>query len=198
MTAATLMQADASLASMDVQPFHLPLSGGKAELVAGTLAAMKASHWWLPGPAERVGAVLRGAPLERVAEGFEAMRPYRVAGVSGSAGLRALFAVGLGAASEDARAVVHLSEGSLSDGAFAEALNLASLLHANVVFVVHRRRLEGAPVARQSAADADALARAYAVPSHKVTISGAAEITSVVSGCLTQQGPSLIEAWDAP
>jgi len=133
-----LAEAEARLAALGPSPFPLPL-GRLAPVVAGTVTALQRADWWVPGLRERVGAVLRDVPVERLVDGFAGARPYRIAPPGASAALRALYGVGLAMArrgQDDGRVCVSLGIGSLSDGAMHEALNLAALHEVPVLFVV--------------------------------------------------------------
>ena len=147
----------------------------------------------MPGLRERVGAVLRDVPVERLVDGLSGARPYRVAPPTPSPALRALHAVGLALAGN--RVVVHLGVGSAADGAFHEALNLAALRSANVVFLLAVMPLdEAAPVATQLAADPAALGAAFGIPTTTVSGSSVGAVRSAVATALEAGGPHLIVA----
>ncbi len=103
---------------------------GVAALVEGAVAAVPKRAWLFPGRRERGAAILRGADAERIA----AARPYKVVPPGDSPSVRALTAVGVAIAGEPA--VCFLGTGSMSYGNVAEAMNLAALHKAPVVFVV--------------------------------------------------------------
>lgn len=159
-----LAEAEPELAARAPSPFPLPL-GRLAPVVAGTVTALERADWWVPGMRDRVGAVLRDVPLDRLVDGFRGARPYRIGPPGGSAALRALYGVGLALARRDAddggRVVVSLGVGSLSDGATHEALNLAALNELPMVFVVAVPPDEPTPFARQWAADLDGWASSF-------------------------------------
>ena len=161
-------------------PFPLPI-GDLAPLVAGTVSALERSDWWVPSLRERAGAVLRDVRVEALSDAFAGSRPYKVAPPSAGPALGALTGVGLALALESGVAVVHLGIGSLSDGAFHEALNLAALTQAPVVFVVAQRDLDdGAPVGPQVAADPMALAHAFGVTTSTVDAHDAPAVHAAV------------------
>lgn len=189
----TLVEADAALAALEPTPFVLPITGLEA-VVAGTVRALGRGSWWVPGLRERVGAVLRGAPVERLVDGFAGARPYKVAPPSAAPALRALHAVGLALGSGGAPVAVHLGIGSVSDGAFHEALNLAALQGANVVFVVAVPPLDGAPVPPQTAASPADLARAYGATVHEVSGHDAQAVHDAVEAAGEHAGPSVVVA----
>jgi 2-oxoisovalerate dehydrogenase E1 component alpha subunit len=187
-----IREADAVLAEAKVVPFPLPIAGLEA-VVAGALLALDRGDWWVPGLRERVGAVLRDVPVERLVDGLSGARPYRVAPPTPSPALRALHGVGLALAGN--RVVVHLGVGSSADGAFHEALNLAALRHANVVFLLAVMPLdEAAPVATQLAADPAALGAAFGVRTATVSGSSVEAVRSAVATALEAGGPQLIVA----
>lgn len=197
---AQLQGADEELNASAPRPFPVPL-GRLATVVAGALSGMERGDWWVPGLRERVGGVLREVPLARLVDGLAGARPYRIAPPSPSPALRALHAVGI-ALAQRRPTIVHLGIGSVADGAFAEALNLAALFRAPVVFVVAVDPLCGSaeapsPVGRQSAASPSALAEAYGIPARVVGASSVEAVRSAVHLARSERGPSLIEAcWD--
>jgi TPP-dependent pyruvate/acetoin dehydrogenase alpha subunit len=186
--------ADTRLAEIGPTPFPVPV-GAHDVVVAGALTGLSASDWWVPGVRERVGAVLRGAPIERLVDAFAGARPYKVAPPLPSPANRALAAVGLALSAPDAVALVHLGVGSLSDGAVAEALNLAALQGARVIFLVSVPVFDdGAPVGAQSAADPVLLAAAYGVPGVAVDGGDVAAVQGAVRTARASGGPFLIRA----
>lgn len=161
-------------------PFPVPI-GSLAPLVAGTVSALERTDWWVPGLRERAGAVLRDVSPERLADGLAGARPYKIAPPSASPALRALTATGLALAQSEGITVVHLGIGSVSDGAFHEALNLAALTSAPIVFVVAVQQLDdGAPLGPQSAASPLDLAAAYGLSTTEVDGSDASAVLSAV------------------
>ena len=189
-----LAQADHDLLAAGPTPMPLPI-GRLAPTVAGTVTALSKADWWVPGLRERVGAVLRGVPLDRLVDGMAGARPYKVAPPDASPALRALSAVGLALANPDRFAAVHLGIGSVGDGAFTEALNLAALRQANVLFVVAVEPLgDDAPVGPQTAASPEGLAAAYGIPHTVVDGTDAAAVHAAVRAALDASGPHLIAA----
>jgi TPP-dependent pyruvate/acetoin dehydrogenase alpha subunit len=191
---AQLLAADAALQAGAPSPLPLPV-GDVAPIVVGVVLGLREGDWWVPGPRERAGAVLRGVAVERLADALQGARPYRVAPGDLSPALRALHAVGLTMTHPEAAAVVHLGAGALADGAFPEALGLAALRGARVVFVLAERDLAGAPVPSQSVATGAALAAASGV--RTVTVDGrdAAAVQAAVASAVVAEGPTLIVAW---
>jgi TPP-dependent pyruvate/acetoin dehydrogenase alpha subunit len=138
--------------------------------------------------------VLRGVALDAIGDGTAGARSHHVAPASPTPALRALHAVGLAAASPDAAVVVHLGVGSLADGAFTEALNLAALRQVRVIFVVAVIDLTGAPVPRQSVASVSALAAAYGVRCVEVDGRDASAVRDAVVKAREQVGPTCVAA----
>jgi TPP-dependent pyruvate/acetoin dehydrogenase alpha subunit len=186
---AALRDADAAIPS----PVPLPI-GALASVVAGAVRGLTDADWWVPGLRERAGAVLRGVAVDAIGDGTAGSRAHHVAPASPTPALRALHAVGLAAASPDAAVVVHLGVGSLADGAFTEALNLAALRQVRVIFVVAVIDLTGAPVPRQSAASVAALAAAYGVRCVEVDGRDASAVRQAVSDAREQIGPTCVAA----
>ena len=183
--------ADRELNASDPAPFPLPIIGLEA-VVVGAILALQDGDWWLPGLRERVGAVLRDAPIERLRDGHAGAKPYRIAPPNTSPALRALYAVGLGL---DGFAAVHLGIGSAADGAFHEALNLAALRKSHVCFVVAVHPLTGeAPLGPQLAAEPAALAKAFGIDSVVVDGNDVAAVHAAVSEAREAAAPRLIEA----
>lgn len=183
-------EADAALAGGGPVPVAL---GARAAQVVGALRGIEDTDWWLPGLRDRAGAVLREVPLDRLRDGLLGARPYRVVPPGGSPALRALVAVGLARAGE-ASACVHLGPGSVADGAFSEALDLAARFAAPVIFVVDQPDLTGAPVPRPAMADVAALAAAYGVPCTAVPASDAAAVRDAVAAARAAGGPHVVVA----
>jgi pyruvate dehydrogenase E1 component alpha subunit len=189
-----LQGAEEALTDEAVQPFPVP-SAGLHAVIAGSVAALGRTDWWVPGLRERVGGVLRGVPVERLVDATEGARPYRVAPASPHPADRALYAVGLAMADRERAAVVHLGIGSMADGAVHEAFNLAALHGPTVVFVVAVHPLDGdAPLARQLAPSPTALAEAFGIHTHTVDGSDPAAVRSAVEKALQKRGPHLIHA----
>lgn len=189
----TLRGADAALLGAGPTPFPLPVTGLEA-VVVGAQRGLRRSDWWVPGLRERVGAVLRGVPLERLVDGLSGARPYRVAPPTTSPATRALHAVGLALAAPDRAVLVHLGVGSAADGAFHEALNLAALTGARVIFLVAVMQLEGAPVGAQLAGSVMSLGAAHGIRTTEVDGRDVAAITAAVTEARNADGPTVISA----
>lgn len=195
---AAVLEADAQLQGRDPTPFPLPI-GELAPVVAGALTAIERSDWWLPSLRERVGAVLRGVPVDRLVDGLAGAQPFKVVSAGGSPALRALLAVGIAHAERadpDRWVLVHLGIGSASDGAYHEALNLASLLRPNVIFVVSVHPLDGddAPLGAQLGTSPAAIARSYEIDAVAVDGTDPAAVAAAVGAAREEPGPHVIEA----
>ena len=165
----TLARAEAALSALGPLPYPLPL-GRLAPVVAGAVSGMAKGDFIVAGPRERVGAALRGCPVERLVDPALGARPSKLAPVSGSPGARALHAVGLALGSE--RPVLcFLGLASGATGATHEALNAAALTGAPVVFLhVAQPLAEGAPVGRQTAGEVGAIAAAFGVEAQALSL----------------------------
>lgn len=167
----------------------LPGPGEREPLVRAALAALPAGCWWVPGHREWPLATLRGVPEARLADPSAGAAPYKVAPVSDAPALRALYAVGLAAAS-GRPVVVHLGDGALADGAFAEAMNLAVTLAAPALFVIATRDLSGAPVPVQGPR-ASALAAAWGL--EWVMVSDAGAVGDALRAQIAAGRPAVLE-----
>ena len=191
---ARLRDADQALDAMHPTPFPLPIAGEEA-VIAGAVLGLARGDWWVPGARERVGAVLRDVPLDRVVDAFAGAKPYKIAPPTPAPALRALHAVGIGIADPDRAVLVHLGIGSVADGAFAEALNLAALHRPRVLFLVSVLAFgDDAPIGPQSAATPEALATAYGIPVTTVPRTDAEAVRAAVVAARDAGGPHVIVA----
>ena len=191
----SLRDAEAWLAERSPTPLALPIRGLEA-VIAGGFLGMDSVDWIVPGLRERVGAVLRRCPPERLLDGFAGARPYRVAPVSGDAAARMLHACGVAKANPEVAVLCFIGQGSASNGAFHEALNLAALHRLRVVFLAHSWSLDGpeSPLSPQVAGNLAAKALAYGVAAHSVDGGLVTEVLSAVADARAHGGPHLIEA----
>ena len=190
----TLRTADAQLNRLEPQPFPVPCTGLEA-VIAGAVLALGRGDWWVPGLRERVGGVLRNAPVERLVDASRGAAPYKIAPATASPSLRALYAVGLAEGCPDRTTLVHLGVGSTSDGAFHEALNLAALRRPNVVFLIAIHPLEGeAPLGPQIGADLLTLGTSFALPVHTVDGNDVHAVHTAVTTAKSATGPQIILA----
>jgi pyruvate dehydrogenase E1 component alpha subunit len=90
--------------------------------------------------------------------------------------------------------LVHLGIGSASDGAFYEALNLAALHQAPVIFLVAVHPLDGdAPLSQQVATSPHRIAEALGIAVDRVDANTNAVRDAVRDAC-ARNAPTLIEA----
>jgi len=188
-----LQDADSALNQANPTPFPLPVAGLEA-VVGGAVLALSRSDWWVPGLRERVGAVLRDVPVERLVDGFRGARPYRVAPPTASPALRALYAVGLSVADRGRHVLVHLGVGSASDGAFYEALNLTVLLQPSVIYLVALHHLTDGTLGPHIAVTPAEMAKAFGIPAQVVDGASIVAVHDAVAQAKAAGGPHLIEA----
>lgn len=175
-----LAQAQAQLAEHGPRPFPLPL-GPLAPVVAGAVPAMAKSDWLVTGPAERIGAVLRGCPVKRLVDPALGARPYKLAPVSGTPGSRALHAVGLAIGTGEP-VLCFIGMASAASGSVHEALNTAAIRSAPVIFLhVNRALSPDAPVATQLSGDLGEIARAHGLQVEEVALSTASDDAECVA-----------------
>ncbi len=189
----SLATQDAAFAALNPSPFHLPV-GGLDAVVEGAVSGLGRGDWWVPGLRERVGAPLRDVPLGKLVDPRHGARQYKVAPAEPSAN-RALYAVGIALATPDQATLVHVGTASTADGAFHEALNIAALRQANVIFLVAVDPLgEGAPLPRQLATTPARLAQAFGISA--VTVDGRSldAVRNAVVAAREARGPHLIQA----
>jgi pyruvate dehydrogenase E1 component alpha subunit len=140
-----------------------------------------------------VALALRGCSAERLVDPRAGARPYKLAPNSGAPGNRALHAVGLALAGRQP-VLCLLGDASGANGAFYEALNLASLTRAPVVFVLLEHGLgAGAPVGPQRAGEALALAGALGL-SARAAAPELEALREAVSAAMALGAPALIHS----
>ena len=185
-----LGEAEARLAALGQEPVPLPLER-LAPVVEGAFEGLSRRDWVVPGPRERVGAVLRGCPVERLVRG-DGARPYKVAPATVNPGARALHAVGLALASGEP-VLCFLGLASAAAGAFHEAINTAGLTGAPVIFLVTTQPLgPDAPVGRQLAGTPAALGAAAGLDA--VSVPGTVDaVREAVSAARAAGRPTVIE-----
>lgn len=187
-----LLDADARLNALSPRPFPLPL-GRLAGALEGAVAGFGKKGWLVLGPRERIAATLRGAPVERLLDAHAGARPYKLAPCSSAPGSRALHAVGLALATGEPTLCV-LGLASAASGALHEALNLAALTRAPVIFVLAIHALPAdAPVGPQLAASPADLAAAFGLATARAAATATA-VADAVAAALASGAPTLIEA----
>lgn len=191
-----VLEASALLQTQNPLPFPLPVDGIES-LVAGGFSGIEKTDWVFPGLRERVGAVLRSCPVERLVDGHAGARPYRVAPVSTSASTRLLQACGVAMAQDAEDAVLcFVGQGAAATGPFYEGLNLAALHQLNVIVLVHRRDLSApeSPLSPQVAGSLAAKAQSFGIASSTVDGSDFDAVKNAVASARKSGGPHLIEA----
>ncbi len=196
-----IQEADQALQASEPIPFPLPAVGLEA-VIAGGFLGMEKTDWVFPGLRERVGAVLRNCPVERLVDGHAGARPYRVAPISTAPSTRLLQACGvaMGLTEEDGSAQDHVlcfvGQGAASTGAFYEALNLAGLHQLNLIILAHRRNLsaEESPLAPQVSGDLASKAEAFGLQSPQGDVPSPPAVKKAVTAARKKGGPHLIEA----
>lgn len=192
--AVSVRAADEQLASLNPRPFPIPARGLEA-VIAGGFSGVERSDWVFPGLRERVGATLRGCPLERLVDPADGAKPYRIAPTSGDPAARMLHACGVAMADPEGTTLCFIGQGSASYGAFHEALNLAALRWLNVIFVASTWELtDEAPLGAQTAADISALAAVHGLRVSIVDGADAEAVRAAVADARAAGGPTLIEA----
>lgn len=187
-----LARAEEALAQLNPKPYP-PQLGRQAGVVAGGFEGMSRRDWVVAGPRERLGAVLRGCPVERLVDPQAGARPYKLAPVSVAPGNRALHAVGL-ALGSGGPVLCFLGLASAASGSFHEALNLAALTDAPVIFLVSVTELgQGAPVSVQLASTPAAIAAAHGLQIARVSGTRDA-VRDAVAAARERGRPTLIEA----
>ena len=154
---------------------------------------MSKSHWIVPGPKERIGAVLRGCTVERLASSTDGAKPYKVAPSTHSTGARALHAVGLALATNQPT-LCFLGPASAASGQMFEAKNSAVLTGAPVVFLTTYTELgDDTPVGRQTSFEPAAVAKAVGLATTKIK-STAKIVENAVKKACKAKAPTLIQA----
>ena len=191
-----VLEASAFLQTQDPVPFPLPVEGIES-LVAGGFSGIEKTDWVFPGLRERIGAVLRSCPVERLVDGHAGARPYRVAPVSTSASTRLLQACGVAMAEEaDSAVLCFLGQGAAATGSFYEALNLAALHQLNVIVLTYRRSLSSSdsPLCPQVAGSLASKAESFGISSFTIDGRDFEAVKNAVAKARKTGGPHLIEA----
>ncbi len=188
-----------------------PSSRGQEACEVGAVLALRDQDWLFPTYRDSVAVLQRGVdPVEALSLlrgdwhcGYDPYR-HRVAPQCTPLATNALHAVGLACAAvlkgEDTVALVLLGDGATSEGDTSEALNVAGVRRAPVVFLVQNNGYAiSVPLAKQTAAPALAYRGVgYGLPSVLVDGNDAAAVHAVVRAAVdraaTGGGPTLIEA----
>jgi pyruvate dehydrogenase E1 component alpha subunit len=188
-----------------------PSSRGQDACQVGAVLALRDQDWLFPTYRDSVAVLTRGVPAEETLAllrgvwhcGYD---PYehRVAPQCTPLATNTLHAVGLAYAarlkSQDQVALVLLGDGATSEGDTHEALNLAGVWKAPVVFLVQNNGYAiSVPLAKQTAAPTlAAKGIGYGIPSLLIDGNDAAAVYAAVLAGIERGaaggGPTLIEA----
>lgn len=189
-----------------------PAVGQEATVVGASMALDPARDWIVPQYRELMAVVRHGYPLEMVAansmgRGSDATRipdgvnvlPNQIA-VSAQLPQAAGLAWGLKLQGKDAVVLTFVGDGGSSEGDFHEGLNLAGVVKAPVVFIVHNNQWAiSTPRRVQSAAPSFAVrAAGYGFSGHEVDGNDVMAVHESVASAVRLArgggGPTLIEA----
>lgn len=188
-----------------------PSSRGQEACEVGAVVALRSQDWLFPTYRDSVALVTRDVdPAETLTllrgdwHGGYDPHERRVAPQCTPLATNTLHAVGLGHAArakgEDTVALVLLGDGATSEGDTHEALNIAAVWKAPVVFLVQNNGYAiSVPLSKQTAAPTLAhKGVGYGIPSVLVDGNDAAAVYAVVTQAVERaargEGPTLIEA----
>jgi len=186
-----------------------PTTGQEAAHI-GAVAALRASDWMTPSFREVGAEIWRGRSLESVllysagyAEGIHIQEDRNDLPISIPVGSQTLHALGIGWAAKyrgtDDVAMAFFGDGATSQGDFHEALNMAGVYRAPVVFVCQNNHWAiSVPLAKQTRSQTIAQkALAYGFPGIQVdgndVLAVYAAASEAVERARAGEGPTLIE-----
>ena len=186
-----------------------PISGQEAAHL-GAVAALREDDWMVPAFRETAAEIWRGRSLESVILGNNGFNeaasidpPGPTLPVSVPVGSQMLHAVGIGWAARyrktDQVALTFFGDGATSEGDFHEALNLAGVFQAPVIFVCQNNHWAiSIPRSRQTrSATIAQKALAYGMPGIQVDGNDVLAVYSAVSDAVARarsgRGPTLVE-----
>jgi pyruvate dehydrogenase E1 component alpha subunit len=190
---------------------HAPLMGQEAAAVGSVMALDAADDWLVPTYREVLAMAMHGCTLRRIAAMYlgraEAARipdGVNVLPIAAALGTQLQHAVGLGwgLKLQGRRSVVlvYFGEGAASEGDAHEAMNLAGVVRAPVVFFLQNNNWAiSTPRAAQSAAPTlAARARGYGFPGEQVDGNDVRAVHAAAADAVQRardgEGPALIEA----
>lgn len=183
-----LQKAEETLAGMQKNNMFIPLGSWKP-IVAGAFAGMAKQDWVVPGSRAYVAGVLRGANAQRLINPRAGAKPYKIAPSSHHPANRALHAVGIAMATKKPTLCI-LGSAAIANGSFYEALNIATLNQAPVIFLlIHQSLGTDAPVSVQGA-NPLGVAQAFSVSTFEINDVDTVEET--VRTAREQNKPTLI------
>ena len=163
-------------------------AGKLAPFIESAVLAMQKRDWVSVGLRGQSVACLRGASTSSISNGSS---NYKIAPSIGTPAARALQSIGL-AVSSGRPVLCLLGNAALGDGQLFEALNLAILQDASVIFVVLERDTSTMPLAQSTAVSIDILAQAIGLQTH--TVNDPAALGDAVTSARDAKTPTLIRA----
>jgi len=162
-----LEQAEQEILALNPDPFYIPLGSWKP-IVYGAFEALSKRNWVYCGHRARLGGALRGCKTLRLLKPAEGAKPFKIAPSSLHPAHRALHAVGT-ALHTQKTTLCFLGTAALAHGSFYEALNIAALKNAPVVFLLVHHPLQGdAPLTQQASNHPHAMAKAFGIRTHSI------------------------------
>ena len=186
----SFLELERQYLALSPKPYAVPLGKMRPILEACTLGMSK-RDWLVTGPRSKAVALLRGCSPERLIDVREGVQSYKIASSSLSPANRALHAVGL-AMSSQRPTLCFLGMASVANGSYYEALNIASLCNAPVLFVLIVRDMSNIPMSRQFAGSPTEVAKALGLQTKQASGSDP-ELQQVVAALRESQKPTLLE-----
>ena len=160
--------------------------GKLAPFIESAVLGMQKRDWVSVGQRAQSIACLRGASTSNIGNGST---NYKIAPSIGRPAARALQSVGL-AVSSNRPVLCLMGNAALGDGQLFEALNLAVLQNAPVIFVVLERDTSSMPLAQSTAVSIDVIASGIGLKSS--TVSDTTTLGKTVSSAREEGCPILI------
>ena len=160
--------------------------GKLAPFMESAVLAMQKRDWISVGLRGQVIACLRGASTSNIGNGSS---NYKIAPSIGTPAARALQSIGL-AKSSNRPVLCLMGNAAIGDGQLFEALNLASIQNAPVIFVVLERDTSRMPLAQSTAVSIDVIAESVGLQSS--TVNSATALGLAVSSARDAGTPTLI------
>ena len=175
----------------EINPDYLSGLGGVglgklAPFIESAILAMQKRDWVSVGIRGQSVACLRGASPANVGNGSS---NYKIAPSIGSPAARALQSIGL-AVSSGRPVLCLIGNAALGDGQLFEALNLAVLQNASVIFAVLERDTSAMPIAQSTTVSIDILAQTIGLQAN--TVNDPAALSKAVTSAREAGTPALI------